>query len=42
MDIDDVNPADIENVTVLKDASAAAIYGGRAAFGVIVITTKKV
>jgi len=41
MDIDDVNPADIENVTVLKDASAAAIYGGRAAFGVIVITTKK-
>jgi len=41
MDIDDVNPADIENVTVLKDASASAIYGGRAAFGVIVITTKK-
>lgn len=35
------NPADIENVTVLKDAAATAIYGSRAANGVIVITTKK-
>jgi len=36
-----LNPDDIESVTVLKDASAAAIYGSRAANGVIVITTKK-
>ena len=36
-----VNPADIESVTVLKDAAATAIYGSRAANGVIVITTKK-
>lgn len=36
-----VNPYDVENVTVLKDASAAAIYGARAANGVIVITTKQ-
>ncbi len=36
-----LNPADIENVTVLKDAAATAIYGSRAANGVIVITTKK-
>ncbi len=36
-----INPADIENVTVLKDAAATAIYGARAANGVIVITTKK-
>ncbi|MDE6271523.1 MAG: SusC/RagA family TonB-linked outer membrane protein [Muribaculaceae bacterium] len=35
------NPADIESVTVLKDAAATAIYGSRAANGVIVITTKK-
>lgn len=35
------NPADIESVTVLKDAAATAIYGARAANGVIVITTKK-
>ncbi|WP_208603027.1 TonB-dependent receptor [Pedobacter steynii] len=35
-----LNPADIENVTVLKDAAAAAIYGARAAFGVVLITTK--
>ncbi|MDR0421424.1 MAG: TonB-dependent receptor [Proteiniphilum sp.] len=35
-----LNPDDIDNVTVLKDASAAAIYGARAAFGVILITTK--
>jgi iron complex outermembrane receptor protein len=36
-----LNPDDIESVTVLKDASATAIYGARAANGVIVITTKK-
>jgi TonB-linked SusC/RagA family outer membrane protein len=36
-----INPNDIETVTVLKDASATAIYGSRAANGVIVITTKK-
>lgn len=36
-----INPADIENITVLKDAAATAIYGARAANGVIVITTKK-
>ena len=36
-----LNPADIENITVLKDAAATAIYGPRAANGVIVITTKK-
>lgn len=35
-----INPADIESMTVLKDASAAAIYGSRAANGVILITTK--
>lgn len=35
------NPSDIESVTVLKDAAATAIYGSRAANGVIVITTKK-
>ena len=36
-----INPEDIENVTVLKDAAATAIYGSRASNGVIVITTKK-
>ena len=36
-----INPNDIENYTVLKDASASAIYGSRAANGVILITTKK-
>lgn len=36
-----LNPEDVESVTVLKDASSAAIYGARAAFGVILITTKK-
>lgn len=36
-----LNPQDIESVTVLKDASATAIYGSRASNGVIVITTKK-
>lgn len=36
-----VNPADIEDITILKDAAATAIYGARAANGVIVVTTKK-
>ncbi len=36
-----INPADIESVDVLKDASAAAIYGARAANGVIIVTTKR-
>ncbi len=36
-----INPADIENFTILKDPSAAAIYGSRASNGVILITTKK-
>src|SRR5579875_2495891 len=37
----DINPADIETLSVLKGAAAAALYGARAADGVIVITTKK-
>ncbi|MBL7734411.1 MAG: TonB-dependent receptor [Chitinophagaceae bacterium] len=37
----DLNPNDIESIEVLKDASAAAIYGARAANGVILVTTKK-
>jgi len=36
-----VNPNDIENISVLKDAAAASIYGSRAPFGVILVTTKK-
>jgi TonB-linked SusC/RagA family outer membrane protein len=36
-----LNPADVENITILKDAAATAIYGSRASNGVIVITTKK-
>lgn len=40
-DIDRVNPNDIESISVIKDASAAAVYGARAAFGVILITTKQ-
>ncbi|MDY5857675.1 MAG: SusC/RagA family TonB-linked outer membrane protein [Porphyromonas sp.] len=36
-----ISPADIDNITILKDAAATAIYGARAANGVIVITTKK-
>ncbi|SFT08214.1 TonB-linked outer membrane protein, SusC/RagA family [Zhouia amylolytica] len=39
--IDDINPNDIESVSVLKDAAAASIYGARGAFGVVLITTKK-
>ena len=37
----DINPNDIESIEILKDASAAAIYGARAANGVVLITTKK-
>lgn len=40
-DITTLNPRDIETVSVLKDASSAAIYGARGCFGVILITTKK-
>lgn len=39
-DPNSINPNDVEDVSVLKDASAAAIYGSRAAYGVILITTK--
>lgn len=39
--IGDIDPSDIESITVLKDASSTAIYGSRGANGVIVITTKK-
>ncbi|MBR1464707.1 MAG: TonB-dependent receptor [Prevotella sp.] len=39
-DISDINPADIESMEVLKDASATAIYGSRGANGVVMITTK--
>ena len=35
-----MNPSDIENISVLKDASASAIYGARATYGVMLITTK--
>ena len=40
-DISSINPADIENISVLKDAAAAALYGARGANGVIMVTTKK-
>lgn len=39
-DMSRVNPNDVESISVIKDASAAAVYGARAAFGVILITTK--
>jgi TonB-dependent starch-binding outer membrane protein SusC len=39
--LDNINPNDIESIQVLKDAAAAAIYGSRAANGVVLITTKK-
>lgn len=41
MNLSDVNPNDIESISVLKDAAASAIYGARAAYGVILVTTKK-
>jgi TonB-linked SusC/RagA family outer membrane protein len=40
-DINNINPNDIESITILKDASAASIWGARSGNGVIVITTKK-
>jgi TonB-linked SusC/RagA family outer membrane protein len=40
MDINSIDPSNIESLTVLKDAASAAIYGARAAYGVILITTK--
>ncbi|WP_312696201.1 TonB-dependent receptor plug domain-containing protein, partial [Sphingobacterium mizutaii] len=39
--LNSINPADIESINVLKDASSASIYGVRAANGVIMVTTKK-
>ena len=39
-DINSINPQDIENISILKDAAAASIYGSRAPFGVILVTTK--
>ena len=39
--LDDINPADIESIDILKDAASAAIYGARAANGVILVTTKQ-
>ena len=41
MDINNIDPGTIEDISVLKDASSSAIYGSRAPFGVILITTKK-
>lgn len=40
-DINDINPNDIENISVLKDAASCAIYGAKAAAGVILITTRR-
>jgi len=39
--LDAVNPEDVENISILKDAAAASIYGARASNGVILVTTKK-
>ena len=39
-DLDRVNPNDVQSISVIKDAAAAAVYGARAAYGVILITTK--
>ena len=41
MDLNKLNPNDIASISVLKDASAAAVYGARAAFGVVLVTTKR-
>jgi len=38
--LDDINPNDIASATILKDAASSAVYGGKAAFGVLLITTK--
>lgn len=40
-DMNALNPQDIESISILKDASASSIYGSRAAFGVVLITTKR-
>ncbi len=40
-DMNSINPNDIKSISVLKDASSAAVYGSRAAFGVVLITTKE-
>jgi len=40
-DINMLNPEDVESVSVLKDAASTAIYGARAAFGVVLVTTKR-
>lgn len=41
MDLNEINPDDIESISILKDASSTAIYGSRGANGVVIITTKK-
>jgi len=41
-ELSEINPDDIAQIDILKDASAAAIYGAKAASGVIIIMTKKV
>lgn len=38
--LQNVNPSDVESITVLKDASASAVYGARAAYGVVIVTTR--
>jgi TonB-dependent SusC/RagA subfamily outer membrane receptor len=40
-DFNNINPADIETIQVLKDAAAAAIYGSRGGNGIIIVTTKR-
>lgn len=39
-DLNRINPNDVESISIIKDASAAAVYGARAAFGVLLVTTK--
>ena len=41
-DLNTLNPQDIENISVLKDASASSIYGSRAAGGVVLVTKQEV
>src|SRR3546814_10278317 len=41
LDLNSINPQDIASVSVLKDAASASIYGSRAPFGVVLITTKR-
>ena len=41
MDLNEINPDDIESMSILKDASSTAIYGSRGANGVVIITTRK-